>query len=90
MEFIRHKPSMLLPYGMLLTRLYHHVMEEFPELVSENYVYDDCVMLPLALHYERKTRSDRGTKISINPSSSSHAFEHPSSSHGIDDDDDDS
>ncbi|GKE14026.1 hypothetical protein Tco_1421603 [Tanacetum coccineum] len=44
-------------------------------------------MHPLAPHYERKTRSDRGKKKprESNASSSSTTLNHPSSSHPLDD-----
>ncbi|GJY79852.1 putative reverse transcriptase domain-containing protein [Tanacetum coccineum] len=44
-------------------------------------------MHPFALHYERKTRSDRGKKRprESNASSSSTILNHPSSSHSLDD-----
>ncbi|GJS88767.1 hypothetical protein Tco_0771403 [Tanacetum coccineum] len=46
----------------------------------------DHVLHPLAPHYERKTRSDHGTKRcrQSNPSSSSNALDHSSSSHHVD------
>ncbi|GJR66023.1 hypothetical protein Tco_0012088 [Tanacetum coccineum] len=62
MEKTRSKPKELLPYGMLLTRLFKHVVSVFPELAIDRYISHDRVMHPLAPHYERKTRSDRGKK----------------------------
>ncbi|GJY05699.1 hypothetical protein Tco_0371639 [Tanacetum coccineum] len=48
MEFVRHQPKMILPYGMLLTRLYNRVMSYFPEFSTDQYVLYDHVMYPLA------------------------------------------
>ncbi|GKD32188.1 hypothetical protein Tco_1242966 [Tanacetum coccineum] len=55
MEKTRSKPKELLPYGMLLTRLFKHVVSFFPELAIDRYISHDRVMHPLAPHYERKT-----------------------------------
>ncbi|GJY93082.1 hypothetical protein Tco_0508864 [Tanacetum coccineum] len=86
-EKTRSKPKELLPYGMLLTRLFKHVMSVFPELAIDLYISHDRVMHPLAPHYERKTRSDRGKKRprESNASFSSTTLNHPSSSHPLDD-----
>ncbi|GJZ69665.1 hypothetical protein Tco_0633215 [Tanacetum coccineum] len=83
MEKTRNKPKELLPYGMLLTRLFKHVVSIFPELAIDHYISYDRFMHPLAPHYERKTRSDHGKKIphDLNSSSSSTTLNHPSSSH---------
>ncbi|GJU04858.1 hypothetical protein Tco_1121288 [Tanacetum coccineum] len=62
MEKTRNKPKELLPYGMLLTRFFKHVVSVFPELASDHYLSHDRVMHPIAPHYERKTRSDHGKK----------------------------
>ncbi|GKC19174.1 hypothetical protein Tco_1021324 [Tanacetum coccineum] len=87
MEKTRSKPKELLPYGMLLTRLFKHVVSFFHELAIDRYISHDRVMHPLAPHYEQKTRSDRGKKRSreSNASSSSTTLNHPSSSHPLDD-----
>ncbi|GJW24941.1 hypothetical protein Tco_0038752 [Tanacetum coccineum] len=87
MEKTRNKPKELLPYGMLLTRLFKHVVSVFPELAIDHYISYDRVMHPLAPHYERKTRSDHGKKRprDSNASSSSTTQNHPSSSHPLDD-----
>ncbi|GJU41887.1 hypothetical protein Tco_0808469 [Tanacetum coccineum] len=90
MELVTHQTRIILPSGMLLTRLYNHVMSNFPELSNDQYVLFDRVMYPLAPQHERKTRKDYGTKrghYSISTSSSS-AYDHPSPSHQIDDDND--
>ncbi|GJY51849.1 hypothetical protein Tco_0442696 [Tanacetum coccineum] len=88
MEKTQSKPKELLPYGMLLTRLFKHVVSVFPELAIDHYISHDRVMHPLAPHYERKTRSDCGKKRpreSNAISSSSTTLNHPSSSHPLDD-----
>ncbi|GJS65695.1 hypothetical protein Tco_0680259 [Tanacetum coccineum] len=87
MEKTRNKPKELLPYGMLLTRLFKHVVSIFPELAIGHYLSYDRVMHPLAPHYERKTRSDHGKKRphDSNASSSSTTLNHPSSFHLLDD-----
>ncbi|GKB04931.1 hypothetical protein Tco_0833126 [Tanacetum coccineum] len=48
----------------------------------------DRVMTPLAAQLERKPRRDRGTRRGRHSTSSSSAFDQPSSSHLNDDDDD--
>ncbi|GJR19193.1 hypothetical protein Tco_0967720 [Tanacetum coccineum] len=90
MESIRNTPKANLPYGMLLTRLFTHIVSNFPELSNDHYILCDRVMHPLAPHYERKTQSDHGTKrcLSSNPISSSNVLNHPSSSHHVDENDD--
>ncbi|GJT54486.1 hypothetical protein Tco_0989540 [Tanacetum coccineum] len=88
MEKTRFKPKELLPYGMLLTRLFKHVVSVSPELAFDHYLSHDRAMHPLAPHYERKTRADRGKKRpreSNASSSSSSTLNHPSSSHLLDD-----
>ncbi|GKA15365.1 hypothetical protein Tco_0695112 [Tanacetum coccineum] len=87
MEKTRNKPKELLPYGMILTRLFKHVVSIFPELAINHYISYDRVMHPLAPHYEQKTRSDHGKKRprDSNASSSSTTLNHPSSSHSLDD-----
>ncbi|GJR32894.1 hypothetical protein Tco_1109126 [Tanacetum coccineum] len=87
MEKTRSKPKELLPYGMLMTRLFKHVVFVFLELAIDRYISHDQVMHPFAPHYERKTRSDRGMKRprESNASSSSTTLNHPSSSHPLND-----
>ncbi|GJX80381.1 retrovirus-related pol polyprotein from transposon TNT 1-94 [Tanacetum coccineum] len=72
MEKTRNKPKEFLPYGMLLIRLFKHVVSVSPELVFDRYLSHDQAMHPLAPHYEQKTRADRGKKRprEINASSS--------------------
>ncbi|GJU01609.1 hypothetical protein Tco_1111947 [Tanacetum coccineum] len=62
-------------------------MNENHELYNESYVLYDRVMNPLAAQQERKTRKDRGTRRDRHSTSSSSAFDQPSSSHLNDDDD---
>nr|GEZ20094.1 reverse transcriptase domain-containing protein [Tanacetum cinerariifolium] len=62
-------------------------MSEIPELVNESYVLYDRVMNPLTAQQERKTRKDRSTKRGRHSTSSSSAFNQPSSSHINKDDD---
>ncbi|GKC41148.1 hypothetical protein Tco_1058870 [Tanacetum coccineum] len=83
MESIRITPKEILPYGMLLTRLFTHIVSNLPESSNDRYILCDRVMHPLAPHYEQKTRSDHDTKRcrSSNPSSSSNVLHHPSLSH---------
>ncbi|GJW03129.1 hypothetical protein Tco_1561985 [Tanacetum coccineum] len=70
-----------------VSALFKHVVSVFPELAIDRYISHDRVMHPLAPHYERKTRSDRGKKrpCESNASSSSTTLNHPSSSHSLDD-----
>ncbi|GKE49443.1 hypothetical protein Tco_1480701 [Tanacetum coccineum] len=87
MKRTRNKPKELLPYGMLLTRLFKLVASIFPELAIDQYLSYDRVMHPLTPHYERKTRSDHGKKRphDSNASSSSTTLNHLSSYHQLDD-----
>nr|GEZ62589.1 pentatricopeptide repeat-containing protein [Tanacetum cinerariifolium] len=88
MEKTQNKPKELLPYGMLLSRLFKHVVSVFPELAIDRCLSFDQVMHPLAPYYERKTRSDHGKKRpheSNASSSSSTTLNHPSLSHPLDD-----
>ncbi|GJT60376.1 RNA-directed DNA polymerase, eukaryota, reverse transcriptase zinc-binding domain protein [Tanacetum coccineum] len=62
-------------------------MNENPELYKESYLLYDRVMNPLTAQQERKTRKDRGMKRGRHSTSSSSAFDQPSSSHLNDDDD---
>ncbi|GJY99246.1 hypothetical protein Tco_0516676 [Tanacetum coccineum] len=62
-------------------------MNENHDLYNESYVLYDRVMNPLTAQQERKTRKDRGTRRGRHSTSSSSAFDQPSSSHLNDDDD---
>ncbi|GJW82941.1 hypothetical protein Tco_0156086 [Tanacetum coccineum] len=87
MEKTRFKPKKLLPYKMLLTRLFKHVVYVSPELAFDHYLSNDRAMYPLAPRYERKTRADRGMKRQREPNASSSTTTQnpPSSSLQIDD-----
>ncbi|GJX87942.1 hypothetical protein Tco_0339956 [Tanacetum coccineum] len=87
-EWVTKQARLILPYGMLLTRLFKFIMNEYPELYNESYVLYDRVMNPLAAQLEQKPRRDRGTRRG-RPSTSSSTFDQPSLSHLNDDDDDD-
>ncbi|GJU15420.1 hypothetical protein Tco_1143386 [Tanacetum coccineum] len=86
MEKTRRKPKELLPYGMLLTRLFKHIVSISPELAFDHYLAHDQAMHPLAPHYKRKTRANRGKKRphESNASSCSTTQNHPSSSLSLD------
>ncbi|GJY07763.1 retrovirus-related pol polyprotein from transposon TNT 1-94 [Tanacetum coccineum] len=88
MEWVTKQKRLILPYGMLLTRLFKFIIRENPELENESYVLYDRVMTPLAAQLERKPRRDRGTRRGRHSTSSSSAFDQPSSSHLNDNDDD--
>nr|GEV30667.1 retrovirus-related Pol polyprotein from transposon TNT 1-94 [Tanacetum cinerariifolium] len=87
MEKTRFKPNDLLPYGMLLTRLFKHVVSVSLELAFDHYLSHDRAMHLLPPYYEQKTRADQGKKRSheSNASSSSSTLNHPSLSHPLDD-----
>ncbi|GJS39836.1 hypothetical protein Tco_0564879 [Tanacetum coccineum] len=86
METVRRQPKVILPYRMLLTRLFNHIMSNSPELSDDRYILYDRIMHPLSRHYERKTRADHGMKICRHSTSSStSSLVNPSSSHPIDD-----
>nr|GEU88222.1 copia protein [Tanacetum cinerariifolium] len=87
MEKTQNKPKELLPYGMLLTRLFKHVVSVFPKLAIDHYILHDRFINPLAPYYERKTRLDHGKKRprESNASSSSTTVNHTSSSYPLDD-----
>nr|GEY54907.1 copia protein [Tanacetum cinerariifolium] len=87
MEKTQNKHKELLPYGMLLSRLFKHTVSVFLELAIDRYLSFDRVMHPFTPYYERKTRSDHGKKRpreSNASSSSSTTLNHPSSSHPLD------
>nr|GEV68093.1 reverse transcriptase domain-containing protein [Tanacetum cinerariifolium] len=88
MEWVTKQARLILPYGMLLTRLFDFIIDENPELQNESYVLYDCVMNPLATQLKQKPRKDRGTRRDRHSTSSS-TFNEPTSSHLNDDDDDD-
>nr|GEV12699.1 retrovirus-related Pol polyprotein from transposon TNT 1-94 [Tanacetum cinerariifolium] len=88
MEKTQNKPRELLPYGMLLTRLFKHVVFVSPELAFDHYLSHNRAMHLLAPHYERKTRLDHGKKrpceSNTSSSSSSTTQNHPSLSLPLD------
>ncbi|GJV75407.1 hypothetical protein Tco_1506991 [Tanacetum coccineum] len=88
MEFVTKQPWLILPYDMLLTRLFKYVISESPELLNDRYVLCDLVMYPLTAQQQRNTRKDYGTRKGRSSTSSSSAFGQPSSSHPKDDDND--
>lgn len=65
MEFSGSKPTMVLPYGILLTRLFRHVMHHYPVLNNVEYALVDPVMYPLTQNLDRRTRSDYGSRRSV-------------------------
>ncbi|GJU46860.1 hypothetical protein Tco_1204126 [Tanacetum coccineum] len=81
MEWVTKQSRLILNYGILLTRLFKFIMNENPELFNESYVLYDRVMNPLAAQQERKTRKDFGMRRGRHSTSSSSAFDQPSSSH---------
>ncbi|GJT85742.1 hypothetical protein Tco_1067459 [Tanacetum coccineum] len=64
-------------------------MSESHEFLNEFYVLYNRIMNPLTAHQERKTRKDRGMRRGRHSTSSSSAFDLPSSFHLNDDDDND-
>ncbi|GJT54548.1 hypothetical protein Tco_0989602 [Tanacetum coccineum] len=86
MEKTRNKPKELLPFGMLLTRLFRHVVSVSLELAFDHFLSHDRAMYSLAPNYERKTRADRGKKRprESNASFSSTTQNYPSSSLPLD------
>ncbi|GJX76371.1 hypothetical protein Tco_0323182 [Tanacetum coccineum] len=88
MEWVTKQKRLILPYGMLLTRLFKFIVRENPELENESYVLYDHVMNPLAAQLEQKPRRDHGMRRGRHSTSSSSTFDQPSSSHLNDDDDD--
>nr|GEY53776.1 hypothetical protein [Tanacetum cinerariifolium] len=90
MKSIQNLPKANLPYGMLLSRLFTHIVSNFLKLSNDRYILCDRVMCPLTSHYERMTRSYHGTKRcrSPNPTSSSSILDRSSSSHHVDENDD--
>ncbi|GKE63370.1 hypothetical protein Tco_1513737, partial [Tanacetum coccineum] len=88
MEWVTNQARLILPYGILLTCLFTFIMNEYPELNNESYVLYDHVMTPLVAQLERKPRRDHGMRRGRHSTSSSSAFDQPSSSHLNDDDED--
>ncbi|GJT78424.1 copia protein [Tanacetum coccineum] len=72
----------------LYIRIDREVMSKSPKLLNESYVLYDRVMNPLTAQQKRRTRKDHGTRRGSHSTSSSSAFDQPSSSHLNDDDND--
>ncbi|GJW31589.1 hypothetical protein Tco_0051621 [Tanacetum coccineum] len=87
MEWVTKESRLIIPYGMLLTRLFKFVKNKNHDLYKESYVLYDRVMNSLIAKQERKTRKDRGTRRGRHSTSSSFAFDQSSSSHLKNDDD---
>ncbi|GJX21241.1 hypothetical protein Tco_0223918 [Tanacetum coccineum] len=88
MEWVSRQSNLILPYGMFLTKILTHILNENPELQNPSYVLYDHVMEPLSSSQERKPRRDRGTRKGRTSTSSTPAFGEPSSSHPTNDDED--
>ncbi|GJY28724.1 hypothetical protein Tco_0404491, partial [Tanacetum coccineum] len=88
MDWVTKKARLILPYGMILTRLFTFIMNEYPELSNKSYVLYDRVITPLIAQLDRKPRRDCGMRRGRHSTSSFSAFDQPSSSHLNDDDDD--
>ncbi|GJU82080.1 hypothetical protein Tco_1284445 [Tanacetum coccineum] len=88
MEWVSRQSNLILPYGMFLTKILTHILNENPELQNPSYVLYDRVMEPLSSSQERKPRRDRGTRKGRTSTSSTPAFGEPSSSHPTNDDED--
>nr|GEW18669.1 copia protein [Tanacetum cinerariifolium] len=86
-EKTQNKPKELLPYEMILTRMFKHVVFVFLKLAIDHYLSHARFMHPLVPHYEQNMRSDHGKKRprESNASSSSTTLNHPSSSRPLDD-----
>ncbi|GJS62416.1 retrovirus-related pol polyprotein from transposon TNT 1-94 [Tanacetum coccineum] len=84
---VTKQKRLILPYGMLLTRLFKFIVMENPKLENESYVLYDRVMTLLAAQLEQKPRRDRGTRRGRHSTSSAFAFNQPSSSYLNNDDD---
>ncbi|GJY53101.1 hypothetical protein Tco_0444765 [Tanacetum coccineum] len=88
MEWVSRQSHLILPYGMFLTKILTHILNEDHELKNPSYVLYDRVMEPLSASQDRKPRRDRGTRKGRTSTSSTSAFGEPSSSHPTNDDED--
>ncbi|GJT15002.1 retrovirus-related pol polyprotein from transposon TNT 1-94 [Tanacetum coccineum] len=88
MEWVSRQSNLILPYGMFLTKILTHILNENPELQNPSYVLYDRVMEPLSSSQERKPRKDRGTRKGRTSTSLTPAFGEPSLSHPTNDDED--
>ncbi|GJX00459.1 hypothetical protein Tco_0184372 [Tanacetum coccineum] len=86
---IRHEEEIDVHEYQILNREIVPTLKHLEEIIRENIfcLGYDRVMNPLAAQQERKTRKDRGKRRGRHSTSSSSAFDHPSSSHLNDDDD---
>nr|GEZ64244.1 pentatricopeptide repeat-containing protein [Tanacetum cinerariifolium] len=76
MKWVTMQARLILPYGMLLTRLFDFFIDENLELQNEFYVLYDRVMNPLTAQLEREPRRDRGTTRGHHSTSSSTLINH--------------
>ncbi|GJW94273.1 hypothetical protein Tco_0173945 [Tanacetum coccineum] len=59
MEWVTKQARLILPYGMLLTRLFTFIMNEYPELNNESYVVIPLLLLPpLINHFSSYLNND--------------------------------
>ncbi|GKD14124.1 hypothetical protein Tco_1198531, partial [Tanacetum coccineum] len=90
---IRHEEEIDVLEYQVLTRKIKPTLKPLEEIIRENvfclgsYVLYDRVMNPIAAQQERNSRKDRGTRRGRHSTSSSFAFDQPSSSQHNDDDD---
>ncbi|GJZ15269.1 retrovirus-related pol polyprotein from transposon TNT 1-94 [Tanacetum coccineum] len=82
MKWVTKQKRLILPYGILLTRLFKFIMNENPDLHNESYVLYDRVMNPLTAQQERKTRKDHGMRRASSNLSTMDSTQ-ASSSHGF-------
>ncbi|GJX17243.1 hypothetical protein Tco_0218075 [Tanacetum coccineum] len=73
-------------HASITEMLFKHVVSVSPKLAFDHFLLHDRAMHPLAPHYEKKTRADRGKKrpYESNASSSSTTLNHSSSSLPLD------
>ncbi|GJW94470.1 hypothetical protein Tco_0174142 [Tanacetum coccineum] len=76
MESVTRSDVMVLPYGMLLTRLYRHVHTSHPIAISDIHYLVDHVMIPLTEGKTRKIMIDRKRPHPQTPSESSSLSSH--------------
>nr|GEU59733.1 transposase, Ptta/En/Spm, transposase, Tnp1/En/Spm-like protein [Tanacetum cinerariifolium] len=67
MELVTKQPQLIMPYSMLLTRLFKHVMYISHGVLEDYYDLHDRVMYPLTAQQERKTQKDYGRKEVVTP-----------------------
>ena len=74
MEYVRQDSNARLPYGMLLTRLFRHIMKKFPHLNFEIYEVVNRVMHPLDC--TQKSQNDHGKANHSTSTASSQCHPH--------------